>query len=189
MGVKIKKTEYKRVPPGKYFATIDKIEIGEGKYGPQLNWAFKIEHSNPEFNGSIVTGLTGITATPKAKITRWFFACGITLTDEEIDTDVLYGRKVVATISENKQTKDGQETVWSNVTDIESVGMYQNVTPQPTANQVQDLNVAQTQPTPTPIQNPTTSVPQQQPIQTTTKQPQSNTINPANLTPDENINF
>jgi len=128
MGIRIKKKEFKNVQPGKYFAVVESIEAGEGQFGPQLIWKFQILHRNPELNGSVVSGLSGVMATPKAKLSRWILACGVNFVDE-IDTDELVGKKVVITVVENRTSRNGQEMVWSNVTNVESIDIYQGVSP------------------------------------------------------------
>ena len=149
--MKIKKAKFDSVVEGKYFAKVKEFGTVQTKYGESLRWTFQTMNQDGS-PGLIVSGLTGTSGTPKSKLTRYCFACGLNLTDDGIDTDALIGKEVVITVEATAGTE------YTNVTNVEPVSMYRNVTP-----------VSQ------PLQQ--NQSPAQQPIQPNGQSPQQTQIN------------
>ena len=87
MSLMVNYSDGEGLPAGKYIVRLDAIEEKPGlQYGDAIQWTFTVVDKRPEkiqFVGKVVTGLTGQTASPKAKITAWLGALGIFMRSEE----------------------------------------------------------------------------------------------------------
>lgn len=201
---------YEALPVAKYIARMDQIvavtdlPFGDGS---GLQWTFTVVDNRTEkqqYKGRTVRGLSGMVASPKAKLTSWLAAMGIFMDADQnkFDIHTLYGTYVVINVvnTVGKDKKTGEEKVYANVDAIISVPKQlepyidttvptYNPQSKPSQFKPQSQAVRQTS-TPAPqrsIQHPTS--PATQPITRPAPQPQAQQPDPSELISDEDINF
>lgn len=105
---KLRKTEYKLLPPDTYNATITGITVQKStnpEFGDQLRWRFAVD--DLESDGAVpVTGWSSLIYSTKSKTFEWTMAalgCKPDEMPEELTPDVVIGRRVrVLLIIKNK---------------------------------------------------------------------------------------
>jgi len=80
------KTTITEVEEGIHEAKLSTVERVETSVGPALRWVFVLA------DGTEVTGITSMRASPASKLVRWFTALGGKPENGEIDTDKITGR-------------------------------------------------------------------------------------------------
>ena len=111
----IPKTEFVALDPGVYPATVRKVELTDGKFGPQLQLDFDIVGADPSQGGQQRAWM-GTTMTEGNKTGKWVKAIlGVNEVPEELNTDDLWGKPVRLSLTITTKT-DGTE--YNKVADV-----------------------------------------------------------------------
>ena len=209
MSLMVNYSDGEGLPAGKYIVRLDAIEEKPGlQYGDAIQWTFTVVDKRPEkiqFVGKVVTGLTGQTASPKAKITAWLGALGIFMeANQQFDIHSLIGTYVVVNVIAKASTnRNGQPTTFTNVDQLvivpQQLQNYIDSTVAAYVSQTQSApaqNTHQNAPAPRTAAAPRTTLPPQPtgspaqaPINRPVNPPQGQPVDPSKLISDEDINF
>lgn len=198
--------QFEALPVAKYIARVDLIDVKpDMQFGDGLQWTFTVVDNRPDkqqYKGRTVRGLTGMTASPKAKLTAWLAAMGIFMDadQDKFDIHTLYGTYVVVNVVNNTgKDKQGNPKVYANVDAIITVPKQLEpyidstvavFTPQ-SKGQARQQSQSQPQRQNPPTQQPQRSAPVSPASQPITKPvtPQAQQPNPSELIADEDITF
>lgn len=123
MKLTVKKSEYKAIDGGLYFADIEELEDVDGKYGPQLQ--FNLTIVGGEQDGHTLRAWANPTLSTRSKLYRWLdqlkFELGLGAT---IDLDTLVGQRILIKVEKNERD-DGSE--YNKVTELMSTDVAQQL--------------------------------------------------------------
>lgn len=137
----IPKTEFVALDPGVYPATVRKVELTDGKFGPQLQLDFDIVGADPSQGGQQRAWM-GTTMTEGNKTGKWVKAIlGVNEVPEELNTDDLWGKPVRLSLTITTKT-DGTE--YNKVADVLKAAAPKaraSVKPQPEPEEAEEEKV------------------------------------------------
>jgi len=106
------------IEEGVYTAKLNAIEEKDGKWGPFLSWAFKIDDSDSDFDGVVVLGMTPTKWAEGEKTDKWLQAFGVDASvGDDFDLDDIIGKKVQIMV----QNKTQGDKEYSNVISLKAM--------------------------------------------------------------------
>lgn len=130
MGIQVAQTEvgdYETLPMGEYLGVITEIEAGEGQYGPNLKYVFRVSEGEYENEELWTWTSQKFSQHEKCVLMRYVRAVfgGEVPNSYQLDTDDLLNKPVIAKIGTREVVVDGKTVEKNKVLGFKSTGVDQ----------------------------------------------------------------